>query len=344
MKLENTYAIGTLVMFYEIEMLEEYVDGILNMCSDVENHENVTFHFTLNMQEYLESVNETEKSKKAITENFFEAVKRLQLANFNVIAQTKDNTDAFYNIAQYRRDLNYKYCELVDFIIWGETDSLFPKEGLQVIERVSDHATKQGISRFLLTFAYRVNWDRSWDILKHVKFEDTLFLDNKHWTMNDEASSKSYMTIERMNEINAEYTKDGFDVRMISYPKFDGSLLVINTNVIKMGINIPHALLHCAEDTSFGYMCQKVMGDRYVQFIAKNVLRVHNRRHPNKRNYILNEDNPHGFAGTQKGEWWNILEKSSKYNLSILDSQKPFISMNELMENIKKSRDDNQSQ
>lgn len=343
MTLNKTYMIGTLVMFYEIEMFEEYIDGILNMVSDVDNPENVSFHFTLNMQEYLESVNESEKSKNDIRQNFFEAIKKLQLANFSVHTEVMNNDMPFYNIAQYRRDLNYRYCEDFDFIIWGETDSLFPREGLQVIEVVNEHSEKQGINRFILTFGYRVNWDGSWDVLTHTKFDEVAFEDNREWMLNNEASSKSYMTIDRMNQINEDSTKDGFDVRMIDYPKFDGSLLVIKSDIIKSGVNIPHALLHCAEDTSFAYMCDKVLDDKYIQYIAKNVLRVHNRRHPNKRNYILNEDNPNGFAGTKKGDWWNILEKGSKYNLDILKSQRPFITMSQLLDQIKKSRNDNKS-
>ena len=41
MYLKNKYVIGCHVMFYEIEMVDEYVQSCLNFCDDVENKENV---------------------------------------------------------------------------------------------------------------------------------------------------------------------------------------------------------------------------------------------------------------------------------------------------------------
>ena len=169
-------------------------------------------------------------------------------------------------------------------------------------------------------------------------FENVQYIDRPEWTMVDEASSKSYMSMERMEEINAMAGE--LDIRILTEPKFDGSCLVISTDLIRAGVLIPHALTHCAEDTSFGEMAKIVLGDSYVQFVIKNILRVHNRRHPRKRNYIKGEDNQMGLAGMSKGAWWDILEKTSKYNLSILrNSQKKFIPLGEVMAQINESRD-----
>lgn len=334
MQLKNKYVIGCLVMFYEIEMLDEYIDSILNMVEPYENPENVTAHFCWNTQEYLESLDTEKISQSAISEKFFQAIKKLQLANLNVVVDEKTNADNFYNIAQYRRDLNYHWCEYNDFVIWGETDSMFPASGLHIIESVSTYAKDNDINRYTLTFGYRKNWDASWDVVTHTMFEDVQYIDEKEWIMSNEASSKSYMTMERMNEINDMVGTD-YDVRITTVPKFDGSCLVISSDLIKCGVNIPHALTHCAEDTSFGEVAKIILGNKYCQFVVKNVLRVHNRRHPRKRNYIAGEDNPNGFGGMNKGAWWDILEKTSKYNLSILrDSQKKFMSLQEVVDKI----------
>lgn len=334
MRLKNKYVIGCLVMFYEIEMFEEYAQSLINMVDGIENPENVTLHFCWNTQEHLESVDSEKTSKTALTKNFDETIKRLLKEKFLIYVDHKDNDDDFHNIAQYRRDLNHNYCEKADFVIWGETDSLFPAEGLRVIESVSEYASQTGINRYTLTFGYRKNWDSSWDILTHTEFDGVTYVDNPEWTLENEASSKSYMTIERMNEINAKYPD--YDVRMIKEPKFDGSCLVIASDLIKSGVNIPHALTHCAEDTSFADMAKLVMGSQYVQFVVKNVLRVHNRRHPRKRLYIKGEDNPRGLAGMAKGAWWDILEKTSKFNLSILrNSQEKFLSLSDVLSRIK---------
>jgi hypothetical protein len=79
----------------------------------------------------------------------------------------------------------------------------------------------------------------------------------------------------------------------------------------------------CGEDTSFGEMAKKIMGDNFVQYCVKNVLRVHNRRHPRKRTGVLGEDNPRGVQD-KKGSWWGILEYASKENLDNLHKQKNF--------------------
>lgn len=331
--LKNRYVVGCLVMFYEIEMLWEYVDSIIAATEGVENRENITIDFCWNTQQYLESIDDSVIDENGLTGKFAIQISRLRAHGLEPRVLYKTDSNPFYNIAQYRRDLNHEYCGDVDFVIWGETDSLFPAETFNAIESVDQYAKSQNIHRYVLSFAYRKNWDPSWDVLTHPFFESVQYVDQKEWLISNEASSKSYMTLERMNEINAMSPE--YDIRMINEPKFDGSCLVISSDLIKAGVNIPHALLHCAEDTAFGEMAKFIMGDKYIQFVIKNILRVHNRRHPRKRNYIKGEDNPMGFVGMDKGPWWDVLEKSSKYNLSILrKSQDKFIKMADMMRHI----------
>jgi hypothetical protein len=332
-KLENKYVIGCLVMFYEIEMLPEYITSIVNMIQYVDNPENVTIHLCFNLQEYLEEIDLDKISKSELFRKFDGTIKILYDIGVNVIVDVKDNTDDFHNIAQYRRDLNYHWCEKVDYVIWGETDSLFPEYGLVIIEEIDEYAKDMAVYRPIITFAYRKNWDSSWDVLTHPLFVNVDYQDNREWLLNNEASSKSYMTLERMNEINRLATE--LHVEIINTPKFDGSCLVISSNLIKAGVNIPHAMTHCAEDTSFAEMAKIMMGKSYVQYIAKNILRVHNRRHPKKRMYIKGENNPHGFTGKDKGDWWDVLETTSKYNLSILrNNQQKFVSLDDVLKRI----------
>ena len=42
MKLENKYIIGTHIMFYEIEMVKEHVQSIVNAIETVDNKKNIT--------------------------------------------------------------------------------------------------------------------------------------------------------------------------------------------------------------------------------------------------------------------------------------------------------------
>ena len=336
LKLKSKYSIGVLVMFYEIDMFEEYIDGCIQACQEVSNKENLYFDFCFNVSQYFETIDTDKITKKQLIDKFNHQMERLsenKIHNINI--DIKDDSHSVYNIASYRRDLNYNYCDKVDFVLWGETDSLWPKETFHSIESVDTYARQQNINRYILTFAYRKMWDDSWKPLEHVDMTDLPFVGGEEWNVNAQESPKSYMTLETMNEINNKY--DELDIRILNYPKFDGSCLVISSDLIKSGVNIPHALLCSGEDTSMGVMAKTICGDKYCQFIVKNILRVHNRRHPKKRLYIRNENNPMGWCDERKGDWWDILMNRSKENLgNIVNNQSKFITFDEILTEIKK--------
>ena len=104
--------------------------------------------------------------------------------------------------------------------------------------------------------------------------------------------------IEEMNAVNAKITN--FDILTLSQQKIDGSCLVLSSDLIKSGVNLPHSLLLYGDDSSIGVIAKQIMGDKFIQIVIKNLLKVHARRHPNKRLYILNEDNPEGFVVIKK--------------------------------------------
>ena len=334
MKLKNKYTVGVLVIFYEIEMVKEYVDSCIQALNIVENKENVTFHFCFNKSENFENIDTSKTSIKEIEHRFKKQIKRLLDIGCKVDLDIKTNEDPIYNIAAYRRDLNYNYCEKGDFVLWGETDSLWPQETFSTIEIVDDYAKNNNINRYILTFAYRKMWDTSWEPLEHVEFTNKPFIDTDEWNLNALESPKSYMTLEQMNELNSKSKE--LDIRILNTPKFDGSCLVISSDLIKSGANIPHALLCSGEDTSFADMAKLIMKDKYIQFVIKNILRVHNRRHPQKRLYIKDEDNPRGFCGDAKGDWWQILQSLSKTNLhKLINNQDKFYTFNDYNNKLK---------
>lgn len=334
-KLKNTYSIGVMVMFYEIEMFKEYIDSCIQMVKDVENKNNLHFHFCWNQSQYFENIDTDKIKGEELRDKFYNQMNRLEDVGLNVHVDEKDDTHDVYNIAGYRRDLNYHWCNKTDFVLWGETDSLWPKDTLSIIESVSEYSKGNGINRFILTFAYRKMWDDGWKELEHVDMTDLPFVDTDEWNLNAPESPKSYMTLEAMNEINDKY--DELDIRILKEPKFDGSCLVISSDLIKAGVNIPHALLCSGEDTSFADMAKLICGDTFVQYVIKNVLRVHNRRHPQKRLYIKNEDNPMGFCDSRKGEWWKILCNISKINLAKLkNNQDKFFTFEDVFREINK--------
>jgi len=295
-------------------MLEEYVDGLLNMLTDIENPENITFDICWNTSEYFEKM--MFSKEHYITSKYIEQIERLEQTGCNIKENFKTNDDPVYNIPSYRRDLNNNYANEVDYVIWGESDSCAPAQTFQIIEQIDENVSTK---KHIISFSYRKMWGEDWKIMEHPKFTNEIFQDTKEWTLHNEASEKCTMSIQRMNEINNEYIDD-LDVRIFKEPKFDGSFPVISSELIKSGVQLPLSLLLCGEDTAFAQNAKRIMGDNYVQYHVSNILRVHNRRNPRKRNYIVDEDNPCGFCGIDdKGNWWKVIETMSKENLANID-------------------------
>ena len=154
-KLDKTYVIGTHVMWFEIEMYVDFIDGMVNLLETVENKENVTIDLCLNMLEHFEKI-DTDKKREDILNKFRAGVYEIEKLGYEVNFDVVDG-DKFYFHTDYRRDLNYNYCKKVDYVMWGETDSFFPREAFQVIETLSKYTDEQNIHRYLLSFVRQKN-------------------------------------------------------------------------------------------------------------------------------------------------------------------------------------------
>lgn len=334
MILKNKYFFGCQVQYYEIEMLQEHIDSLKQMIENVENKENLTFHFLINFQQHFEKIDWQSFYEKRGDGSVF-INEETGLGKFqtifaqiygqipypcNLIVQYKFDNEPFYNIADYRRDISWNYCNNHDLICWSETDSLWPKQTLEVMEGLMNVVGDQ-FPKFVANFAGRKNWDASWDQIVHPLYQNVQYQDNEEWIFNDEASEKSYMSLERMNEIN-DIDMSKVEIHSLTEPKADGSCLIFSSELLRSGVTLPKSLIHHGEDESMLRMAKKVMGDNFVQFHIHNLLRVHNRRHPKKRMYILDEDNPTGICTNEKkGNWWGMLEEKSKFNLETLFTQ-----------------------
>ena len=62
--LKNKYVIGTHVMFFEIEMFKDFVDGMINLLETVENKENVIVDLCFNLSQKLEKIDEDKIDEK----------------------------------------------------------------------------------------------------------------------------------------------------------------------------------------------------------------------------------------------------------------------------------------
>jgi len=306
-KLKNKYVIGTHVMFFEIEMFKDFVDGMVNLLETVENKENVTVDLCFNLSQKLEKIDTDKIDTTTLITKFEAGVTRISDLGVTVESRIHSGYD-FYFHADYRRDLNYNYCKKVDYVMWGETDSFFPKEAFDVIETLSEYTRKQNIHRYLLSFSDRKMWDSSWDPLVHTDYEKLEFIDDEDGHLNPN-QAKSQLSIEKMNEINAKAKE--FDFTYINKPKISGACLVLSADLIKFGVNIPSCLIY-NDDEGLSIMCEKLLGQNFIQYVCKNVLHVHARRHPQKRCYVADEDNPHAFINKKVDNFQKFLQLSKK--------------------------------
>jgi len=312
--LDKTYVVGTHVMWFEIEMYADFIDGMVNLLETVENKENVTIDLCFNMLQHFEEVDYDKIKKHELVIKFKKGVATLESMGFIVNQEIKDG-DEFYFHADYRRDLNYNYCKKVDYVMWGETDSFFPREAFQAIETLAKYTDEKNIHRYLLSFADRKMWDSSWDPLVHVDYRDLEFIDDDEGHLNPN-QAKSPLSIEKMNDINSK--AEDFDFSYITHPKISGACLVLSSDLIKSGVNIPPCLLY-NDDEGLSIMAYKLMNQNYIQFVCQNLLHVHARRHPQKRMYVKDEDNPYSFINQKNNSFQQFL-KLSKYNINVLSS------------------------
>ena len=312
MLIENKFAIGCLVQFYEIEIIEKYLISLKHALDKIENsQENIIVDICFNMNEDLEKIDKTkvvgydDQNCEITFEQRMDhlVIKHLGYYGYNFWV----NKDRLFTIADYRREFNEKYCDKVDVLMWGETDSLLPKQTFLILDNLHQTSVQNGNLKYLSFFGTCKMWDDSWKPIEHNDFTDKLHSDDKGdwWSLN------YTMNIEEMNEINDKV--DELDVRIVSPHKFNGCGLVISSEVIKSGVNIPRSAFFVHEDTAFQIMTNKVLGD-IPQYVIKNILLVHNRKNINKRKYIQGESGNTIGKMRQSNDWYELANKMCEQN------------------------------
>ena len=88
MKLNNKFAIGCLVQWYEIEIFEEYFESLKNALKDIDNKENVIVDIFFNIAQNLEQVDEDKISVQDIFNRFIKIRNELTINHINSIIIT----------------------------------------------------------------------------------------------------------------------------------------------------------------------------------------------------------------------------------------------------------------
>ena len=106
------------------------------------------------------------------------------------------------------------------------------------------------------------------------------------------------------------------DIQVTQNLKFNGCGLIISSDVIKSGCNIPKSVFFVHEDTAFMNNCLIHFRNQLPQYIIKNILLVHNRKLPNKRMYIKGQDFSDGDMTRMRKQqyWFKNADKMSQAN------------------------------
>jgi hypothetical protein len=272
--LKTKFAIGCLVQWFECDIIEEYVDSLKDAIEEYDGQ--VICDFTIVGNQDLEKCISDAQLNKCIE-------KIESICNFGNVRYTDD----LHTIADYRREYNANYCDQVDVLLWGESDALLPKQTFGILDNLHQMSIQNNNPKYLAFFGTCKMWDNTWKPLEHPDFTNKPFYSEpedfkpEHWW-----SLRYTMTKEEMNKINDK--TDELDVKIMPEHKFNGCGLVISSEVIRAGVNIPKSVFFVHEDSAFMWMTNKVLGN-IPQYVIKNILLVHNRNHPNKRMYVAGE-------------------------------------------------------
>ena len=69
-KLNKKYVVGTHIMWFEIEMYKDFIDGMANLLETVQNKENVTIDLCLNLSQHLEKIDTKQITESDILAKF----------------------------------------------------------------------------------------------------------------------------------------------------------------------------------------------------------------------------------------------------------------------------------
>ena len=324
MKLNNKIAIGCLIQWYEIELVEEYLQSVKNAVDMIENKENVIIDLHFNCDQTLEKLDENQISISKIFDKYYdlllnifdydEDIVNLVGCKYNIKNNINEVINKIYTIADYRRDFNNNYCDKVDVLMWGETDSLIPRQTFEILDNLHS-SVKEQTPKYVAFFATCKMWDKSWEIVEHPEFTVKPFIDMDSVDTENWWSLRYNMKQEEMDKIND--TVDDLDIQQTTQLKFNGCGLVISSEVVKAGINIPKVMFFVHEDTAFMNNLLVMFQGQLPQYIIKNILLVHNRKHVKKRQYVKGESEvtPGDIGGARLAhDWYDKANKLSEFN------------------------------
>ena len=304
-------AVGCLVQWYEIDMVEEYLDSLVKSIGN--QKDKVLIDLCLVTNQDLEKMSRNFLREKFLTndvtpmyyirEKFSKICTKILNKGYQLDMRAEQN---LYTIADYRRDFNEHYCEKVDILFWGESDMLVPSQAIETMLSLHE-SVKEQTPKYLGFFSTCKMWDDSWKPLEHPKLTD-LPRDAHAWY-----GTRCYMGYDKMEEINSE-TESPHIESTYDY-KFNGCGLVMSSELVRSGVNIPKCVFFTHEDTALMNKMLTLFGNNQIPlYIVKNILLVHNREHPKKRLYVQDEVGDDINEQRKSNNWYKVASEMSKLN------------------------------
>lgn len=258
------------VMWYESMMLNETLDSLQNAIDN--STIPVDIMICLNSQTYIEKP-DTGFEPIAMFDEF---LNHPVLKNANITYKT--NSDEFYNIGDWRRDIygpEYAY----KYIVWGESDCLVPEDYFFLLDNINIDEPH------FISLATRKMWDSTWDIVEHEWIRP--FPRNGPAIRPEQAPAPfncaDYISLDQLNEFNRQ-----FDPMLIKLDR-----LKIDGNMTTLSPNLPYPFLpldlHFARED---YCLEMFFTKKGIpQYHMPTRLKGHNQVHPTKRVGTLNQKN-----------------------------------------------------
>jgi hypothetical protein len=268
-------------------MLNETLDSLNDAISNCNTL--VDIIVCLNSQTYIEKPEDG-----YVPENMFdEFINHPVLKNAKIIRKT--DSDTFYNIGDWRRDIygpeyDYKY------IIWGESDCLIPEDYFFLLDNIDlDHP-------HFISLSTRKMWDSTWDTVEHEWIRK--FPRNGPPERPEQApipyNCTDYITINELNEFNKKFEPY---MILLDTIKIDG-----NMTTLSRGLPYPFLPLdlHFARED---YCLEMFFTKKQIpQYHMSTRLKGHNQVHPKKRIGTLNQKNDSIYKEYERKAYESIFK------------------------------------
>lgn len=274
------------VMWYESKMLNETLDSVEQAIKN--STIPVDLLVCLNAQTFIE------KPDRVVPIEMFDDFINHPILQ-NAIISYKTDSDEFYNIGDFRRDIygpNYEY----KYIVWGESDCLVPEDYFFLLDNINIEEPH------FISLATRKMWDSTWDNVEHIWIKP--YPRNGPAIRPEQApvpfNCTDYISLEQLNEFNRK-----FDPILI---KLD--TLKIDGNMTALSRNLPYPFLpldlHFARED---YCLEMFFTKKGIsQYHISTRLKGHNQVHPKKRIGTLNQKNDSIYKEYEQQAYQSIFK------------------------------------